>query len=140
MWRKPTLEDISATLSEKEIEAYRTSIMAQANDPIEELLYRGASLVRSYCRANRAISLSPNEYEIPEGLVSPLCDYVAYDILKRLPLVINEDRKQARKDAVLMFEKVANGTLTPESYELTEDDIHARPAFNVPPLPKRVLD
>lgn len=140
MWRKPTLEDISATLSEKEIEAYRTSIVVSSNDPIEELLYRGASLVRSFCRANRAISLSPNEYEVPEALVSPLCDYVAYDILKRLPLVINEDRKQARENALSLFEKVASGSITPESYEMGEDDIHARPAFNVPPLPKRVLD
>lgn len=139
MWRKPNLQDLSATLSEKEIEAYRNSINSEVADPVEDLLFRGASFVRGFCRANRAIKLSPLECEIPESLVSPLCDYVAYDVLKRLPLAINEDRKQARENALALFKDVASGNLIPESYETNEESIHARPAFNRP-RPKRVCD
>ena len=139
MWREPTIVDLSATLSEKEIEAYRNSINADVQDPVEDLLYRGASFVRGFFFFFRAIKLSPNEREIPESLVSPLCDYVAYDVLKRLPLVINEDRKRAREDALNLFKDVANGNLIPESYEVDEESIHARPSFNRP-RPKRVCD
>jgi hypothetical protein len=49
MWRKPTLEDIAATLSSKELEAYRSSTSFEAGDPVEALIQRTAAMVRSYC-------------------------------------------------------------------------------------------
>ena len=142
MWRKPTLEDIAATVSAKELDAYRASTSFSVNDPVEALLERTAEMVRSYCRANRAIKISPVDGEIPASLISPAMDYAAFDILKRLPLNIGEDRRKARESALEIFEKVSQNKITPESYEeeaLEEPQSHALPSF-AEPFPLRKLD
>jgi hypothetical protein len=143
MWRKPTLEDIAATLSAKELEAFRSSTSFEAGDPVEALIQRTAEMVRSYCRANRALKVSPAEGELPESLISPAMDYAAFDILKRLPLAIGEDRRKARDSALELFEKVSQNKITPESFgvDYTEDEVqsHALPSF-AQPIPYRKLD
>lgn len=142
MWRKPNLVDIAATLSSKELEAYRSSTSFEAGDPVEALIQRTAAMVRSYCRANRAIKVSPVDGELPESLISPAMDYAAFDILKRLPLAVGEDRRKARESALELFEKVSQNKITPESYEeeaLEEPQSHALPSF-AEPFPHRKLD
>ena len=135
-WRKPTLADIAATLSQRELDAYRQSSDFGGADPVESLLSRTAEMVRSYCRANGEAAVSPVAGEIPESLVSPAMDYAAYDILKRLPINIGEDRRKARDQAIDIFKAVASNDISPEPYD--GDDPEAQtsgtPRFNTPTL------
>ena len=119
MWRKPTEDDIVATLSRAEVDAFRQADWDA--DPVEMLLNRAASYVRGYLATNGNIRLSPNEHEIPEATISPAMDYVAVDILKRLDIPISDDRKEARKEAVAYFDKIATGRLSVESYGKGDD-------------------
>lgn len=118
MWRTLTEADLTATLSAKEVAAYRASAAAASTgavDPVADLLERTAQMVRSYVRAGGRVALSPEGETIPEGLISPACDYAAYDVLKRLPVAVGEDRRRARDQAIALFGAVANGSVVPES-------------------------
>lgn len=117
MWRALTEADLLATLSATEISTYRQSARgADASvDPVADLLSRTAQMVRGYVRAGGRVAVAPGGATIPEGLVSPACDYAAYDVLKRLPVAVGEDRRRAREQAIELFERVAAGKVTPES-------------------------
>ena len=130
MWRELTEADLISTLSEKEVEAYRKSAdgAADGGDPVSALLSRTARLVRSYLRAGGRTTLSADGEQIPEGFVSPACDYAAYDVLKRMPVAVGEDRRRARDQAVALFEQAAAGRIVPESADA--DDAAAQPRPN----------
>lgn len=129
MWRVPTEDDIVATLSREEIEAFRTG--EYEKDPVQTLLARAASYVRGYLSTNGNIRLSPNEHEIPEATISPAMDYLAVDILKRLSIPISDDRKEARREAVAYFDKIATGKLAVESYGSADDKSTGGPAIEI---------
>lgn len=114
MWRTLTFDDIAATLSSRELEAFRQSSPIGGDDPVDALLSRTAGLVRSYIRANGHVGLSRVPASLPESLISPACDYAAFDILKRMPVPISEDRRRAREQAIALFEKIARREVTPE--------------------------
>ena len=115
MWRKPTEDDILATISQAEVDAYSKS-SSWTSDPIEMLLNRAAAYVRGYLATNGNIRLSPNEHEIPEATISPAMDYLAVDILKRINRSVNDARRDARRDAIAYFDKIATGKLMVENF------------------------
>jgi hypothetical protein len=118
-WRKITELDLAATLSTAEIEAYRRSA-SWDSDPVEALLIRTGEYVRGYLRQS-GVAMSPEAAAIPEGLVSPACDYAAYDILKRMPREVLRDRAQARTAAVELFDAVGRGTYKVEPWGSDDD-------------------
>ena len=130
MWRKPTEDDIVATLSQAEVEAYKTSAN-WASDPVALLCDRIAAYVRGYLATNGNIRMSPNEHEIPEATISPAMDYLAVDILKRLDITVSEDRRNARRDAIAYFDKIASGRVTVESYGQGDDAQTGGPAVEI---------
>jgi len=130
MWRKPTEDDIVATISQDELDAYKTS-SNWATDPVATLCDRAASYVRGYLATNGNIRLSPNEHEIPEACISPAMDYLAFDILKRLGVGISDERKEARRDAIAYFDKIATGKLSVESYGATDAKQTGGPAVQI---------
>ena len=138
-WRAPTIDDLASTLSKRELDAYRTSTDVEAADPVAALIDSTAEMVRSYCRSNKACTLSPNAGEIPESLISPAMDYAAYSLLKRFPTPVGEDRRRAREQAVALFLKVSTNEFTPESYGAVED---SATEGNIPHMtvPTHVLD
>ena len=129
-WRKPTEDDIIATLSAEELDAYRQSAN-WTSDPIALLLDRAAAYARGYLATNGNIRLSPNEHEIPEAAISPAMDYLAVDILKRLNVPISDDRRDARKEAIAYFDKIASGKLTVESYGAADTRQTGGPAVEI---------
>ena len=129
-WRKPTEDDIVATLSREELEAFKTDA-GFTSDPVELLCRRAAALVRDYLRTNGNVRMSPNEGEIPESCISPAMDYLAFDVLKRFGVSITQERKDARAAALAYFEKIAEGRLIPESYGATEDASMGGPAVEI---------
>lgn len=120
VWRTPAEADLAASISAAEIEAYREAAADEAHgDPIAALLTRGVALVRGYLRANTAIVMGPAE-TIPESLVAPCMDYIAFDVVKRLPRGNTDDRRAARKDATRIFEQARSGDFFVESYAQPE--------------------
>lgn len=129
-WRKPTEDDIVATLSHEELEAYKAD-GGWSSDPVDLLCRRAAALVRDYLRTNGNVRMSPNEGEIPEGCISPAMDYLAFDVLKRFGVSISQERKDARAAALAYFEKIAAGKLKPESYGASETATTGGPAVEI---------
>ena len=115
MWREIDDEDIVATLSRLEVEAFQQSADFAA-EPVRRLFQRTAAMVRDACRSNGNVRLSPQPYAIPEGCISKAADYLAVDILKRFDLNVSEPRAKARETAERYFESIAKGDITPESY------------------------
>lgn len=140
-WRIITEEDLAATISQKEIDAFRRDASTSGADAVGQLLKRTAGFVRIYLRSNSAVRLSSNEDEIPEGLISPACAIAAYDVLKRLPLKVGEDRKAARDDALALLDKIADGRVNVESpdEETASTTVASTPGAN-PATPTRLLD
>ena len=139
-WRRPTVSDLAATLSQKEMDAYRQSAGFDGADPCDRLVGRTCAMVRGYCQAGR-VKLSGAAEEIPESLVSPAMDYAAYDVLKRLPVPVGEDRRRARDQALELFQAVASGDFVPEppDEEAPGSTTAAMPA-HADARPPRLLD
>jgi len=136
MWRTITLDDIAATLSQAELDAFRRSAADTGADPVEALIARTAETVRGFCRSNPALRLSPAPSSLPVALISPACDYAAFDILKRMNLPVKEPRQRARDAAVALFQRVAEGKFTPESYAAPGEsppDPHTLPVYSSEP-------
>lgn len=114
-WRTADENDLAATLSQNEVDAYRRSASLDGSDPVARLLSRTAALVRGYIATNGKVARMGPSGTLPESLISPAMDYAAYDVLKRLPVPVNEDRRRARERAEDLFRDVAQGKYTPES-------------------------
>ena len=144
MWRKPTKDDLIATLSRAEAESCERSSNF-GNEPVEMLLARTAQFVRSFVRHNPSVKMCPQEGTLPEGLISPAMDYAAFDLLKRHKVNVGEDRRKARQDALEFFKSVARNEITPESYleegenEADLNEIASTPAVGNA-IPHRLLD
>ena len=140
-WRAPTRDDLIATLSREEVEAFDQSAATGATTtPSADLVARTASFVRGFVRRNHRVRLGPAG-TLPEGLISPAMDYSAFDVLKRLPVEVGAARVKAREEALLLFEDIAANKVTPESYGDEEDGTieEAFPAWTPPP-PLRVVN
>lgn len=143
-WREITEADLAASISQREIDTYRRDGASQdGSDPVERLLASTVALVRGYCAMNGAVRLGPAA-TIPASLVIPAMDYAMAKLLNRIAVALNEDRRSALRRAEDIFDAIAKGAVTPESY--SEDDSPdeasrpaSAPAF-APATPARLLD
>ena len=132
-WRKVSESDLIASLSQKEVDAFRKSAEFE-NDPVERLLAGVVAKVRGYIRASRTVPLDPDESTIPEALVTDAMDYLRYEILTRMNVVVNESRTKAYERAVETFKEVANGTFKVEpGVEPVPSGTVAAPSISVKP-------
>ena len=130
-WRTVDENDLAATLSQQEVDAYRRSASLDGSDPVARLLSRTAALVRGYIATNGKVARMGPSGTLPESLVSPAMDYAAFDVLKRVNVPVNEDRRRAREDALKLFRDVASGAFTPESYGASDSASTGGPAIEV---------
>ena len=128
MWRKPTENDLVATLSRKEIDAYKNDFEIEA---VEQLLSDTAAYVRSHIRSNGNVRMDPDESTIPASCISTAMDYAAYKLLKRHNVRVNETRENAYNDALTYFRDIAAGKNNPESYGSSPTDSSGGPAIEV---------
>jgi hypothetical protein len=114
-WRAPTESDLSGSISAAEIAAYRAAAVdSSQGDPVTAQLASVLDLVRGYCRAG-SVAMGPAG-TIPETLIRPAMDYLAVDVVKRLPRGVSEDRRRARESALAIFRDVAGGKMRVEDY------------------------
>ena len=139
-WIKPTRDDLTATLSQRETDAFSRS-SGFTDDVVDGILSRTSDLVRGFVRAGGA-KVPAQTGTIPPSLLAPAMDYAAFDLLKRFNLAVSEDRRKARTDAVALFEKVAERKLAVEPADDEEPAAAAVAASPVaaPPNPARMLD
>ena len=143
-WRTVNEPDLAATLSQAEVDAYRADGPNDGSDRVAAILKRTVATVRGWISCNGAVRMGPLG-TLPNSLISPAMDYAAYDVLKSQNIEVNEDRRRARQRAEEIFEKVATGALTPESYsedgEVSADDTRpaGSPAYGEA-APPRLLD
>lgn len=127
-WRALTEQDLIGTLSGAEAEAFRrSSFGVPPGDPVPMLLARTCELVRGYVRSNGRVRMGAAG-TVPASLVSPAVDYAVYDLLKRLPQEVGEDRRRAREQAIALFEAIAARRVTPEGAD--EEEESGVPAFS----------
>ena len=127
-WRTVDENDLVATMSLREVDAFRRSGPVDGSDRVARLLERTVATVRGWISCNGAVRMGPLG-TLPNSLVSPAMDYAAFDLLKSQNIEVNEDRRRARQRAEEIFEKIATGAMCCESY--TEDgsiDEDKRPA------------
>ena len=128
MWRKPTENDIVATFSRNEVEAYRKDFEIEA---VERLLSDTVAYVRTYISSNGNVRMDPDESTLPASCISPAMDYAAFKLLKRRNVKVNADRETAYNDAMTYFRDVAAGKVNPESYGSATTDTTGGPAVEI---------
>ena len=127
-WRTVDESDLAASVSQGEIDAYRADSPLDGSDPVARLLKSTVDAVRGYISCNGAVRMGPAG-TIPQGLVIPAMDFCTAKVLNRISAPLSEDRRNALKRAEELFEKIARGEITPESYsEDGEIDEDKRPA------------
>lgn len=144
MWVEVTESDLASTIAQGEIDAFRADGPLDGSDLVVMLLKRTVSTVRGFISCNGGVRMEPSGIMLPEGLVLPAMDYAAAKLLKRINVPLSEDRREALRKAEELFDKIATGAITPESW--TPDgaaDSLSRPATTpsfAPPSPERLLD
>lgn len=142
-WRIVDENDLAATISQGEIDAFRRDASLDGSDAVARLLERTVAHVRGYVSCNGSVRMGPAG-TLPAGLISPAMDYAVYDVLKRVDIVPNDARRDARRKAEELFEKIARGELGCESFSETDEIVDDKrpagsPAF-APAHPERLLD
>ena len=130
-WRTVDENDLAATLSQGEIDAFRQDASLDGSDPVARLLKRTAQMVRGYIATNGKVRRMGPSGTLPESLISPAMDYAAADVLKRINVPLNDDRRKARERAEDLFKDVAAGKYTPESDDADDTTSTDGPAIEV---------
>ena len=130
-WRTVDENDLAATLSQGEIDAFRQDASLDGSDPVARLLSRTVAMVRGYIATNGKVRRMGPSGTLPESLISPTMDYAAADVLKRQNVELNEDRRKARERAEDLFRDVAAGKYTPESDDADDTASTDGPAIEV---------
>lgn len=135
MWRKATIEDLKASLSDIETQVFGHEDFDE--QPLNDQLANTISHVRGFVRSGRKCRMPDDPSLLPDFLIAPAIDFAAFNVLKRLRLVVNESRTKAYDRACLLFEKVGSGQIVPEDYGETPSEIHPDTATPVPVIRRR---
>ena len=130
-WRTVDENDLAATVSQGEIDAFRQDASLDGSDPVVRLLKRTVAMVRGYIATNGKVRRMGRSGTLPESLISPAMDYAAADVLKRIAVPLNDDRRKARERAEDLFKDVAAGKYTPESDDADDTASTDGPAIEV---------
>ena len=120
-WRAITRADVTASLTLKETESYQRSVDF-GDDPLPILIERTTAYARLAIRSNGRVRMSPDATTLPVSVISPACDYMIFDILKRIDVEVGEDRRRARQQAIDFFDRITKGDVTPEGWDEPENE------------------
>ena len=141
-WRTITEDELTASLSAAEIEAYRRS--AQFGDPVADQIRAVAAYVRGVVRSSPArVRLAADPLAVPESLVVPAMDYLRHSVLARMNIEVNASRTLAYNKACELFEQVRKGEFVPEGADEEKEEDATAPAGSpiaAAACPPRLLD
>ena len=108
-WLIPTETDLLARLSGPELSAYRAAALkAGQADPVAQILAGVVAEVRGYVAGFKSNSLGPDG-TIPDTLLDAAMALVVARLPTRLPVTLTEARVDAKRDALALLSKVADG-------------------------------
>ena len=121
MWIHPQVNNLAAYMSQDEIDAFRQSVGYENGgaDPVVDVLNDTATMVRGYCRVKLDNS---NPFTIPQSLLSSAMVVARYRMLTRMPLPIEDSRKEDYTRAMEHLALVSEGKVLVESPDGDEDD------------------
>ena len=114
-WRKPTRDDLTARLSDRETAAFSRS-SGFSPDVAEGVLAQAAAFARDAVRSGGRARLSPEDGAIPDGLLRPVLAIAVLDLLNRFSVPPSDARRDAAKAAEAYLAEIASGKIVPESY------------------------
>ena len=114
-WKKPTEQDLTTRLSQKEITAYSRS-SDFGTDTVEAVLSQATGFAREAIRSGGRCSISPTEGEIPGGLFRHVLAIAIVDLLNRINVVPNDARRDAAREAESYLRDVSSGKIGVEPY------------------------
>ena len=120
-WRAITRADVTASLTLNEAKCYQRSANF-GEDPLPILIERTTAYARLAIRSNGRVRMSPDAATLPVSVISPACDYMIFDILKRIDVEVGEDRRRARQQAIYFFDRITKGEVTPEGWDEPENE------------------
>ena len=114
-WKKITEQNLVAAMSRREVEAYRRDFEVET---VDLLIADVTAEVRDYIASNGNVRLDPDETKIPPGCVAKALDILVIRVLKRINLQPVQVRIDAAKAAEDYFQKIAEGRINPQSYDV----------------------
>lgn len=97
--------DVKTALNNAELQAYRTKLAADQDDPLPTLIADVVAEVRGYVAARHPIEAEG----IPHALKNAALDLIVYRLAKRCHVEPEKQRKDAADDAVKLLVRVAEG-------------------------------
>ena len=125
-WRKPTQDDLTARLSQDELDAFSAS-SGFSSDVVDGVLAQSAAFARDAIRSGGRCRISPKDGELPDGLFRPVLAIAVLDLLNRFSLPPTDARRDAAKAGEDYLKDIAAGKVVPESYA-AEDAVEAKGA------------
>lgn len=113
-WKTITEENLVAALSRREVDAYRRDFEVET---VDLLITDVTAEVRDYIASNGNVRLDPDESKIPASCVAKALDILVIRVLKRINVQPVQVRIDAAKSAEEYFQKIAEGRITPQSYD-----------------------
>lgn len=127
-WKQITEQNLVAALSRHEVDAYRRDFEVETVD----LLIAGITAeVRDYLASNGNVRLDPDERRIPPSCVAKALDILVIRVLKRINVQPVQVRIDAANSAEEYFSKIAEGRITPQSYDAGAADQTGGPGVEV---------
>lgn len=113
MWREPTESDITSVLNAAETMAYKTAVIAPGQDVLRDSITLVVNHCRGYIADNPQNRLAAG-VTLPDRVMLSALHLIRVELLTRLKLVVDDDRKDAAKAATRFLERVADGKVTIE--------------------------
>ena len=127
-WKQITEQNLVAALSRREVEAYRRDFEVET---VDLLIADVTAEVRDYVASNGNVRMDPDTRNIPPSCVAKALDILAIRVLKRINVQPVQVRIDAAKSAEEYFQKIAEGRITPQSYDTDTSAQTGGPAVEV---------
>lgn len=115
LWHLLSEDDLNASLSQAEIEAFRQSGGPGGDDPVETQLAQTAAFVRGIIASSpQTVRADSRALAIPPSLVQPAMDHLRFRLLTRLDISVNESRRLAYEKACEIFDEIRAGRMSVE--------------------------
>ena len=127
-WKQITEQNLVAALSRHEVEAYRRDFEVET---VDLLIADVTAEVRDYVASNGNVRMDPDTRNIPPSCVAKAIDILVIRVLKRINVQPVQVRIDAAKSAEEYFQKIAEGRITPQSYDTDTSAQTGGPAVEV---------
>ena len=127
-WKQITEQNLVAALSRHEVEVYRRDFEVET---VDLLIADVTAEVRDYVASNGNVRMDPDTRNIPPSCVAKALDILAIRVLKRINVQPVQVRIDAAKSAEEYFQKIAEGRITPQSYDTDTSAQTGGPAVEV---------